>query len=155
MSWNVENYCHICNQRLVICLIAKFRVKIRILISGNENTLFGCFGQQFWKTIVIFEISTLEFALLQSFKKIKSFKFGIKNARFACFRVGIWIHYCHIWNQRSQIYLVAKFGAKKLFLNLGPKCLIWVFLGRKLKIILSYLKSAPSNLSNSKISRKN
>ena len=31
------------------------------------------------------------------------------------------------------------------------KCLIWVFLGRNLKITLLYLKSAPSNLSNCKI----
>ena len=31
------------------------------------------------------------------------------------------------------------------------KCLIWVALGWNMKTILSYLKSAPSNLSNYKI----
>ena len=41
------------------------------------------FGLQFRKTIVIFEISTLDFALLQSFReKIKILKFGSKKARF-------------------------------------------------------------------------
>ena len=34
------------------------------------------------------------------------------------------------------------------------KFLIWVFCARILKILLSYLKSAPSNLSNCKILRK-
>ena len=35
------------------------------------------------------------------------------------------------------------------------KCLIWVFLGSNFKELLSYLKSAPSNLSNCNISWKN
>ena len=34
------------------------------------------------------------------------------------------------------------------------KCLSWVFLGWNLKVIKSYLKSAPSNSSNCKILRK-
>ena len=58
---------HISNQRLSNCLIAKFSAKIRILKFETKNALFGCFGQQFWKTIAIFEISSLKFALLQSF----------------------------------------------------------------------------------------
>ena len=35
------------------------------------------------------------------------------------------------------------------------KCLIWIFLDWNLKTILSYLKSAPSNLSNFETTRKN
>ena len=67
----------------------------------------------FWKTIAIFEISALQFALWQSLVQ------------------------------------------KQKFLNFRPKCLICVFLGWHLKIILSYLKSAPSNFVNYKISWKN
>ena len=64
------------------------------------------FRLEFKNTIVIFEISVLEFVLLQS--------------------------------------LVQKYKP----LNLGPKCFIWVLLGWNSKTILSYLNSAPSNLSN-------
>ena len=47
-------------------------------------------------------------------------------------------------------------GSKMLYLVLfDQKCLIRVFLGSNLKTILSYLKSAPSNLSNCKISQRN
>ena len=96
-----------------VCLIAKFRAKIRILEFGTRNALFGCFGQQFRKTIAIFAILTLEFALLQnSVQKIKIFKLGTKNARFPYFGAGIWKCYCHIWSQRPRICLSIKFGAK-------------------------------------------
>ena len=122
----LKKYCHISNQYPPNCLIAKFRTKFRILKFGTKNTLFGCFGQQFWKTIVIFENSTLEFDLLQSFvqkkkKKKKNLKFGAKNAKCPDFRAGIWIYYCHIWNQRPRICLAAKIGAKIKPLNSGPK----------------------------------
>ena len=53
-------YCHICNEHPPICLIAKFRAKIRILQLGNKNASFRCFRQQFWKTIVTFEILLLK-----------------------------------------------------------------------------------------------
>ena len=119
----LKNYCHISNQHPPNCLIAKFHAKIRILKFGNKNALFGCFGQQFWKTIVIFEISTLEFSLLESFvQKKKSIKFGTKNARSLYFGAGIWKYYCHIWNQHPQTFLIAKFRQKKQkCLNSGPK----------------------------------
>ena len=117
-----KNYCHICNQRPPICLIAKFRAKIRILKFGTKNALFECFGQQFWKTIVIFAISALEFALLQSLvQKIKNLKFGTKNARFPYFGAGIWNYYCRIWNQCPRICLIVKFGAKIKILRFGTK----------------------------------
>ena len=61
----LKTYCHICNQRPPIYLIAKFLAKIRIVKFGTKNELFGCFGLQFQKTIVIFEITALQFALLQ------------------------------------------------------------------------------------------
>ena len=110
--WNYEvssktktkKICCISNKRPPNCLIAKYRAKVRILKFGTKKALLKYFGQQFWKTIVIFEISTLEFALLQSFvQKIKILKFG------------------------------KKFGTGTL------------------KILLSYFKSASSNLSCCKV----
>ena len=37
---------------------AKFHEKLKILRFGTKITLFGCFGQQFVKTIVKFEMNT-------------------------------------------------------------------------------------------------
>ena len=47
------------------------------------------------------------------------------------------------------------FTKKQKCLNLGQKSLIHVFWGSKLKLILSYLKSVPSNIASCKISWKN
>ena len=75
----LKNYYHICNQCPPICLIAKFCATIRIPELGTKNALFGCFGQQFRKTIAIFATRALEFVLLQSLvQKIKILKFGTK-----------------------------------------------------------------------------
>ena len=101
-----KKHCDIWNQHSWISLIIKFDPKLKIFKFGTKNTCFG----YLWSgiVIVIFEINTLEFVLLQSFMK------------------------------------------KWKFLNLGQKYLISIFLGKNLKKILSYLKSAPSNFSNRK-----
>ena len=97
-----------------------------------------------------------------------------------CF--GLWAGmlktYCHICNQHPSICLIRKFPAKLEFFHLEPKMLYLGVLGSNyyicnlgvemLKfgakhdislnlepIILSYLKSTTSNLSNCRISRKN
>ena len=81
---------------------------------------FGFFSSNFWKTTVIFEISSLEFALLESFvQKIKIPKFGTKNSDSGA---GILKHCCHIWNQPPRICLLTMFDPnKKKSLNLGTK----------------------------------
>ena len=71
------------------------------------------------------------------------------------FWAGIWKYYCHIWNQCSRICLVAKFGAKIEILKFGTKMSDLGIFGLEFENILSYLKSAPSTLSNCKISWKN
>ena len=68
--------CHISKQHPQICLIVKFREIMKMPKYGNKNVLFvyfwprmsylGAFGLEFEKNIVIFEISVLEFILLQS-----------------------------------------------------------------------------------------
>ena len=39
----LENYCHICNPHLLICLIAKLRGETKMLKSGIKNDLFEYF----------------------------------------------------------------------------------------------------------------
>ena len=93
----LKKYCHICNQRPPIFLIVKFHAKITILKVRTKSTLFGCFGQQFSKTIFIFQSNALEFSLLQSLvQKIKILKSGTTNVRFAYFGARILKYYCYI-----------------------------------------------------------
>ena len=93
----LKNYCNICNQSPPNCLAAKFRVKIRILKFGTKNALFGCFGQPFWKTIVIVEIRAFKFDSSQNLvQKNKILKFGTKKSRFSYFGAGTSKYYCHI-----------------------------------------------------------
>ena len=114
-----KNFCHIWNQFPRICLISKILKKKNRKTFGITNALFW-FSRNFWKTTVIFEISSLEFVLLESFvQKIKIPKFGTKNSDFGA---GI-LKYCsHIWNQPPRICLLTMFDPnKKKSLNLGPK----------------------------------
>ena len=128
----------------------KFYTKIRILKFGNKNALFGCFGQQLWKTIVIFEIRGLQFALWQSLvQKTKILKFGTKNVRFAYFDMENIIVIFEI--SIIDFALLENLVRKQNPSILDQKCVAWVILGWNLKTISSYLKSAPSNLANHKI----
>ena len=89
-------------------------------------------------------------------QKCHFFVFSTRNALFQYFLARILKNHCHVLNEHLRISVMAKFWEKtKIAWIWGQKCLIWVFLDWNLKTILSYLKSAPSNLSNCKISRKN
>ena len=154
----LKNYCHIWNQHLRISLIAKFCEETKMFKIGTKSALFWVFlGKNFKKTIVIFEMTTLKFVYLQNFtEKQKCQNLGPKVSDFGIFSAGVWKQYCHIWNQHPRICLIAKICGKTKM----PKCgtqnaSVGYFWARILKILLSYLKSAPSNFSNCKISRKN
>ena len=75
------------------------------------------------KTFVIFYIITPKFVLMQRFgAKIKILKFGIKKAWFgSSFWLEVKRKYCHIWNQRRLIFLIAKFGEKIKISQFGTK----------------------------------
>ena len=81
--------------------------------NGTKNALFGYFGQQIWKTIIIFQITILKFAKMQKI---------VQNKKKA---------------------------------NFGPNLPYLDILGCKFEKLLIYLKSALSNLSKCKVSRKN
>ena len=128
-----KEYCHIWNHHPQFCLITKFFEKTKIPNFGTRNALFG----YFWPKMPYLGVFGQEF----------------------------WKYFCHIWNKHPPICLIVKFCEKQEYLILGSKmpylgifdqkCLIWVSLGKNFKKLLSYLKSAPSNLSNCKILRKN
>ena len=92
--------------------------------------------------------------------------FLTKNALFGYFfGKNLKKNYCEIWNQPLQFCLVAKyqektkmpkFETKNALLGIfDQECPVWVFLGENFKKrLVSYLKSAPSNLSNCKIWQK-
>ena len=83
----------------------------------------GIFWLEFKKAIVLFEINALKFVWLLSFVKNKN---PTKYAWFAYFLAGIWEYYSHISNQRPQICLLAKFGAKiKLLKSWTKNTLFW------------------------------
>ena len=115
----LKNYCHIWNQHARICTMAKFRAKIKILKCRIKNALFRCFGQQLWKTVVIFEIWICPIAKFGA--KIIALKFGNKQAWFGYLWAGSWKYYCYNWNQRPRICLIAKFGTKIKIFKFGTK----------------------------------
>ena len=108
---------------------------MKILKFGIKNTLFGCFGQHFLK------------------------KYShIWNQHSRIFLISNWVFLgwnfnklCRIWNQRPRILLLQK----QKFLNLDSKMPCLGFYGSRFQKLLPYLKSAPSNLSYSKILYKN
>ena len=82
-------------------------------------------------------------------------KFWNKSALFGYFYVGILKNCSRIWNQNPEICLFAKSHEKIKIPKFRTKSsLFGYFWAWILKKLLSFLKSAPSNLSISKILRK-
>ena len=80
----------------------------------------GIFRLEF--EIVIFEISTPKFVLLQNFcEETKALKFGTKNTLFGYFWGRIWKNHSHIWNQHPRICLIAKFCVETKMPKFGTK----------------------------------
>ena len=75
----LKNYRHICNQRPPICLIAKFRVKIRILKHGTKNA-FCVFWRAILKNYCPFRNQHPQIRLIPKFgAKTKILKFSARN----------------------------------------------------------------------------
>ena len=128
-----------------------------MLVVLTKNLWFSIFW--WWTVIKVLPYlksppSTL--SLCKNSGKDKNAQIWDQKCLFWMFWTGIWKKCCHIWNRHPQICLFAKLHEKaKMSKFWAQKCLFWMFLGCNLKTILSYLKAAPSNLFNFKISRKN
>ena len=133
-----------------------FVQKIKILKFGAKNVRFWYFLTGSWKLYCHIWNQHPRIWLIAIFHgKTKMPKFGIKNALFGYFWAGISKNYCHIWYRLPIICLIAKFLRKRKMLKFGTKNVLHgYFWARILEKLLSYLKSAPSNLSICKISQK-
>ena len=81
----------------------------------------GFFELEFENTIVIFEISSLELSNCKLLsKKEKFLNLGPKMTYFGDFAAYL-KNNCHVWSQRPQICLTAKFCAWIQGLNVGPR----------------------------------
>ena len=128
---------------------------------GTKNVLFGYFWTRILKNCCRIWNHHLPISVVTKFcGGTKIYKFGTKNANltkkalFGYFWARIKKNYCQIWNQHLQVCLFAKFTKKQKCLNLGPKMPDLCIFELEFETIFSYLKSAPSNLSNCKISQK-
>ena len=133
---------------------------------GTKSDLFGYFGLEFRKTIVIFKISTFELVQLKNFvKKQKCQILGPKMPYLDIFdqKCLLWVFLGKNFKKAVVIFVIStlkfvylqNFTEKQKHLNLDQKCLIYEFLGWNLRTIWSYLKSASSNLPYWKILLKN
>ena len=114
-----KNCCHICNEHPQICLSAKFHGKTKMPKFGPKMFDLCIFGLEFENNMVIFEISILEFTLLQDFAEKQK--------------------YLNLLPKTPYLGIFAK------------NAILGYFWADVSKMLLSFLKSAPSNLSNCKI----
>ena len=124
---------------------------------GTKNAWFMCFWAGIWKQYCHIWNQHPRICLISKFRG-KNALFGTKNALFGYFRARILKNYCHIWNQHPKICRFAKFHKRKTKISKFGTKNAWFryfWAGTWMKTILSYLKSAPSNLPNCKILRKN
>ena len=90
----LENYCHIWNQYLRICLIAKLCGESKMLKLRTKKVLFGYFGAEIWKKKSLY----LKWASSSLFNcKIS---WNIKNV--------------YIWDQKCLIFVILGKKLKKL-----------------------------------------
>ena len=124
---------------------------------GIRNALFEYFWARILKNYCHIWNEHLRISLISKFcKVIKMPKFGTKSALFGYFWAASLKKYCHIWNQHLRISLIPKFRKEAKPPKFATKNdLFGYFRARILKKLLSYLKSAPSNLSACKILCKN
>ena len=155
-----KNYCHIGNQHPQIWLFAKFHEKTKMLKFGNKNAWFGYFWARILENYCHVLNQHLRICVIPKFcEETKMLRFGTKNAFFEYFwPKNLYLvifglefkkkNYCHIWNQHPWICVIAKHREITKMPKFGTKSALfgyfWAGIWKKL---LSYLKSAPSNLS--------
>ena len=89
--------CHIWNQHLWICLIAKFREIMKMPKFETKNALFGYFWVRIFKNYChILNQHPWIYLFAKFGEKAKIPKFGTKNALFGYFWARFLNNYCHI-----------------------------------------------------------
>ena len=136
-----------------ICQFLESREKTTMSILGTNNDLFRNFRVRILKQHCHIWNQHPRICLVLKFRvKVKMSKFGTKNTLFGYFWVRMWKNYSHIWNHQPQTSQFAKFRKKTImFKSVTQNALFGYFWAGILKDIISYSKSASSNLSNYKI----
>ena len=106
----LQNYCHIWNQQLQICLIAKFCEETKITTFGIKNAIFGYFWPRFLKHYRLVRNQHLRISVTAKFcEETKMPKSGTKNQAFLVPDLRIFIfapnfarrqiqgRWCQIW----------------------------------------------------------
>ena len=123
----------------------------------TTNALFWYFWAIIVKSYCYIWNQNPQICDIGKFRK-KMAKFGTKNTLFGYFWTRIFKSYCCISNERLQICQICsipEFHEKQNYLRFGSQMRYLGIFGLEFSKLLSYWKSAPSNLWNSKISRKN
>ena len=120
-AWISKNYCHIWNQRPRICIIAKFREKMKIPKFGTKNVLFAYFWAGIWKQYCHIWNQLPQVCQIAKFGgKMKIVKFGTKNVLFGYF----WARIIVLFEISTLDFIKLKNFLKRWkCLNLGPKML--------------------------------
>ena len=123
---------------------------------GTKNALFGYFCCGILKKYCHIWNQHPRVCLIGEFcKKTKMPIFGNKNALLKYFGLVFEKNYCHIWNLDPRVCLMREFCKKTKMPTFGSKNALFKYFGLAFeKKLLSYLKSAPSNLSHCKILQK-
>ena len=143
MAGTWKQCCYIWNQRLEINLIAKFceETKIRkfwyknaVIIFDEKYCLCEFFGYNLKKTYCHIWNNHPWLCLTARYSEImKILKFITKSALFGYFCARTLKSSAHISNQHLQISVTVKFCEEtKMARCGGEKCLIWVFLTKRL-----------------------
>ena len=158
---NLSNCKYLCKNK-IFKFETKFNWKILARRTnrakfGIKNALFGKFWAEILKKSLSHVKSTpSKISNCKVSRKNKILKSRTKNVFLGCFRQYFWKTFVKFEINALEFVLLQNFGAKiKIPYICCQKCQIWIFCGWNVKIILSYLKSTPSNLSNCKISCKN
>ena len=114
---------------------------------GLKTPYLGIFEMQFWKVIVIFEISTLEFVKMQSLINLGPKMSYLRISQLELEKTIIILEVCIL-----EFFEMQKLVKIKETSNLVPKIRIF---GRNFEKLLPYLKKAPSNLWKYKVLGKN
>ena len=133
--------------------------RTKVSRSGSKNLLFGYFGGTIFKNYCHIWNQKPRICLFETFYKNtqKCVNLGPKIPYLRFSRLECKKNYFRISNQYPRIFLIKKFCEKmKKYLFLGQKILLSVYIGaRNFRKLMSYCKSAHSNLSNSKTLQKN
>ena len=152
-----KQYSYVWNQQPRTCLLEEFDKKKHLKFQ-IKDVLFEYFSARIWKILLSY--------LKSACSSLSISKIGPKTPGFGIFGLEFENNFVIFEINLLKIVSLQNLAQKIKILHMVPKMAylvgfftkngtFWPFLGKIVKNVLPYLKSAPSNLSVCKISRKN